>query len=96
MALKAKYENLYLETYKLLAKLKFLRNLKILSEILLKNLLKSETEINTFLDGIEAPKLCDTPIELCEKEITEYDLYSAMKSMTNNKSPGSDGLTKEF
>lgn len=39
---------------------------------------------------------CVTRIELCEKEITEYDLYSAMKSMTNNKSPGSDGLTKEF
>ena len=33
---------------------------------------------------------------LCEKDFSETDLYNAMKNMQNNKSPGNDGLTKEF
>ena len=40
--------------------------------------------------------LYDIQIEPCKKEITESDLYSTMKSMVSNKSPGIDGLTKEF
>ena len=53
-------------------------------------------QINIFLDRVEARKLSDTQIKHFEKEITEPDLYSAMKSMVNNKSPGNDGPTKEF
>ena len=41
-------------------------------------------------------KLSDTQIKLCEKEIAESDLYTAMKSMANNERPGNDGLTGEF
>ena len=32
----------------------------------------------------------------CEKDITEKELFEALKSMPNDKSPVNDGLTKEF
>ena len=35
-------------------------------------------------------------IIICDIELTEKDLYDSMKSMENDKSTGSDGLTKEF
>ena len=31
-----------------------------------------------------------------EKDITEKELFKALKSMPNGKSPGNDGLTKNF
>ena len=31
-----------------------------------------------------------------EKDITEKELLKALKSMPNGKSPGNDGLTKNF
>ena len=31
-----------------------------------------------------------------KKKISETDLFDSMKSMKNNKTSGSDGLTKEF
>ena len=34
--------------------------------------------------------------QLCEGNLTEKELFTALKSMENNKSPGNDGLTKEF
>ena len=33
---------------------------------------------------------------LCEGELTESELCDALKDIPNNKSPGNDGLTKEF
>ena len=36
------------------------------------------------------------PNKLCEKDLSETDLYNAMKNIQNNKSPGYDGLTKEL
>ena len=35
-------------------------------------------------------------VYVCKKDLSETDLYNAMKNMQNNKSPGNDGLTKEF
>ena len=35
-------------------------------------------------------------INLCDKEISKEDLCKAMESISNNKSPGNDGLNKEF
>ena len=32
----------------------------------------------------------------CERVITEKELFEALKSMQNSKSPGNDGLSKEF
>ena len=33
---------------------------------------------------------------MCEGDLNELELLKAPKSMQNNKSPGNDGLTKEF
>ena len=37
-----------------------------------------------------------TEINECDNELSEKDLYISLMSMQNNKSPGNDGLTKEF
>ena len=34
--------------------------------------------------------------DLCENKISETDLFDSMKSMKNNKTLGTDELTKEF
>ena len=33
---------------------------------------------------------------MCENDLTEDELLISLKSMQNNKTPGNDGLTKEF
>ena len=51
-------------------------------------------------DGIflndNIPKLTQENMISCEKEITENECYKALQTFTNNKSPGNDGLSKEF
>ena len=54
------------------------------------------SEIEKLLCGITTPSLNNDQINLCEKDLYETDLYNAIKNMQNNKSPGNDGLTKEF
>ena len=49
-----------------------------------------------FLEVIELPKISNDQFLICEKEIFENDLFLSLKGMENNKSPGNDGLTKEF
>ena len=57
----------------------------------------SEHDINNFLNGVSKfPQLSTEQSLECEKFITEKELYEALKSMSNDKSPGNDGLTKEF
>ena len=57
---------------------------------------KNVSEIENFLCGIVTPSLNNGQINLSKKDLSETDLYNAMKNMQNNKSPGNDGLTKEF
>ena len=57
---------------------------------------KNVSEIENVLCGITTPSLNNGQINLCKKDLSETDLYNAMKNMQNNKSPGNDGLTKEF
>ena len=47
-----------------------------------------------FLDSV--PKLPEECINLCEGFITYEEYWEAIKGMANNKSPGLDGLPKEF
>ena len=54
------------------------------------------SEQTNFLDTVQIPKLFDDECLLCERELTESELYNALKKMTNNKSSGKHGLTKEF
>ena len=57
----------------------------------------SEHDINNFLNGVSKfPQLSTEESLECEKCITEKELFESSKSMPNDKSPGNDGLTKEY
>ena len=57
----------------------------------------SETQITYFLDEISNfPKLTSKQSNDCEAPLSEKELFDALKGMSDNKSPGNDGLTKEF
>ena len=60
------------------------------------NVSKSDSERESFLNSIALPNLNSKSFDICESEITEKDLITALKSMPIGKSPGHDGLTKEF
>ena len=65
-----------------------------------KELYQSECDENKIIKYIQEthsiPKLSENNKELCEGYITEQEAYKALKAMNNNKTPGEDGLTKEF
>ena len=48
-----------------------------------------------FLKHIPIPSLTEEQ-KKSEGELTEKEIYQSLISMENNKSPGNDGLTKEF
>ena len=49
-----------------------------------------------YLENISMPCLSKENQDSCEGVITEKELFEALKYMQNNKSPGNDGLSKEF
>ena len=49
-----------------------------------------------FLDQDQIPKLTEQQKQDCDIEITEGEVLRALKDMSNNKSPGSDGYPCEF
>ena len=64
---------------------------------LFKEKLKTNIEsLKKFLNDLSIPPLSETQKQICEDELTEKDIYESMISFDNNKSPGNDGLTKEF
>ena len=71
---------------------------KFYKNLFKKNVSKSDPEKKSFLDifSIALPNLTSKSFDICESEITEKDLITALKSMPYVKSPGHDGLTKEF
>ena len=50
--------------------------------------------LDTFIDDL--PVLSDLDKDICEGEITIEEILLSLKGMENNKSPGPDGLSKEF
>ena len=65
-----------------------------------KNLFTEKSEfqkenINAHLSQIKIPILTEEQSQTCEGPITESELLNTLKSMPNNKSPGSDDLIKE-
>ena len=56
----------------------------------------SEERIQIFLDKVSLPKLNENQTHKCEGAITEYEILKALTSMDKDKSPGNDGITKEF
>ena len=75
-----------------------LKQIKLFCETLFQKLSQkcSAEDIKHFPNTPDIPKLSTDQIILCDIELTEKDLYDSMKSMENDKSPGNDGLTKEF
>ena len=57
---------------------------------------KRKTDINNYLSDCPIPQLSEEQILQCEENFSEKEFYQALISMPNNKSPGNDGLTKEF
>ena len=57
----------------------------------------SKHDINNFLNTVSNfPKISTEQYLECEKDIAEKELLEALKSIPNDKSPGNDGLAKEF
>ena len=61
-----------------------------------RKLRKMKHACNEFRRDILLPTLSQDKKKVCDKEISEQEVILAMKSFSNNKSPGSNGLTKEF
>ena len=57
---------------------------------------KSEAECLDFLWNLNIPKLSEDDRTSCKGKLTLNECWEALKSMSSNKSPGIDGLTKEF
>ena len=66
------------------------------SNLYLKKSRKSEDECLQYLASISTPQLSSTDREACEGKITMQNCWEALMSMKDGKSPGNDGLTKEF
>ena len=49
-----------------------------------------------FVSGLDIPKVSDEENALLEKALTIEELKSSLKSFQNDKTPGDNGLTKEF
>ena len=58
--------------------------------------MKSESECLSYLRTVNIPKLTESEKESCEGRLTKKEIWEALNSMANNKSPGNDGLPKEF
>ena len=56
----------------------------------------SSNNLETYLNAISFPKLTKEKSKTLDVGIIESELLIALRSMENNKSPGNDGLTKEF
>ena len=57
---------------------------------------KTERDCLKYLHNINIPQLSQSERESCEGLLTKRECWEALCSMKNNKSPGNDGLTKEF
>ena len=68
---------------------------KFYKNLFKKNVSKSDSERESFLNSIALPNLNSKSFDIWESEITEKDIITALKSMPSSKSPGHDGLTKD-
>ena len=57
---------------------------------------KSFTNLSYILNSVDLPCLTNEQKGFCEIKLAEKELFDALKSMPNNKTPGNDGLSKEF
>ena len=52
--------------------------------------------VESLLNALSIPKLKIEDANICEGNLSESELFDALTSMQNNKSPGNDGITKDF
>ena len=57
---------------------------------------KTKYVYNEFLRDISVLSLSQEDSKVCDEEIIKQEVVLTMKSFSNNKSPGNDGLTKQF
>ena len=69
---------------------------KFFENLFKRKLRKTKHEFNEFLRDISLPTLSKEQKKVCDEEISEQEVVLALKSFSNNKSAGNDGLTKEF
>ena len=55
-----------------------------------------QNDLINYLDKISLPSLSNGQKLICDVIATGKEIYDALKSMENNKTPGNDGLSKEF
>ena len=55
-----------------------------------------DRDFETFTNDPTLPKLTDLERELCDRDLTIDECTESLKSLKNNKSPGTDGITIEF
>ena len=54
------------------------------------------SESSLFLNNLGLPTLSEDEKQICELPFSKEDLKISLDSMENNKSPGNDGLSREF
>lgn len=98
---KANYSKKHIRNLTLENGNKLIKNKHILNEALnfYSNLYKSVTHENDNEDvffNSNTPKLCEDKKLYCDKAITIEECLKILLTFKNNKSPGNDGITKEF
>ena len=70
----------------------------LLSIIIYLKTIKRSSKYDTtqFLSSIQVPCFTEEQSAKCEFLISEEELICTLKNVPKNKSPGNDGLTKEF
>ena len=58
--------------------------------------LKTEKQCLDYLKDINTPKITTQQKMVCEEKLTVKECFDTLLTMSNGKSPGNDGLTKEF
>ena len=51
---------------------------------------------NTLLESITLPCVINDQKVVCDNDLTDKELFDALKGIPNNKSPGNDWLTRKF
>ena len=57
---------------------------------------KSKTDCLNYLKNINIPKMSTEDMNKCESRLSKQECWDALQSFQNDKSPGNDGLSKEF
>ena len=57
---------------------------------------KTDQECLSYLEKVNTPKLSEEERDICDGQLSIQECWNALNSMQNGKSPGNDGLSKEF